>query len=119
MEKEKVSSGNIIDFNVLKRILQFVRPYKGRFYLVVFLTVVLGFLAPARVKLIQYTLDEHVAFGNYTAMVYVMIILFGLLIAQSVLQYVHTYISGRIGQFVIRDIRVLLYTHLVSSGQIF
>ena len=114
MEKEKVSSGNIIDFNVLKRILQFVRPYKGRFYLVVFLTVVLGFLAPARVKLIQYTLDEHVAFGNYTAMVYVMIILFGLLIAQSVLQYVHTYISGRIGQFVIRDIRVLLYTHLVS-----
>ena len=114
MEKEKVSSGNIIDFRVLKRILQFVRPYKGLFYLVIFLTFLLGFLAPLRVSLIQYTLDKHVASGNYGAMVNIMILLLGLLIIQSVLQYVHTYVSGRIGQYVIRDIRIKLYAHLVS-----
>ena len=90
MEKEKVSSGNIIDFRVLKRILQFVRPYKGRFYAVIILTFVLGFLGPARVWLIQYTLDKHVAFGNYGGMVNVMLLLLGSLIIQSVLQYVHT-----------------------------
>ncbi len=114
MEKEKVSSGNIIDFKVLGRILQFVKPYQGKFYLVVFLTVVLGVLGPVRVKLIQFTLDEHVAVGNYVAMVYVMIVLLGLLLAQSVLQYIHTYVSGRIGQYVIRDIRIRLYAHLVN-----
>ncbi len=38
MEKEKVSSGNIIDFTVLKRIFEFIRPYKGRFYFVIVLT---------------------------------------------------------------------------------
>ncbi len=114
MEKEKVSSGNIIDFRVLKRILAFVRPYKGRFYTVIFLTFLLGFLAPARVKLIQYTLDEHVAYGKYSEMVNIMLILLGLLVAQSVLQYIHTYLSGRIGQFVIRDIRIRLFAHLVS-----
>ena len=114
MEKEKVSSGNIIDFHVLERILQFVRPYKGLFYLVIFLTFLLGFLAPLRVSLIQYTLDKHVASGNYGAMVNIMILLLGLLIIQSVLQYVHTYVSGRIGQYVIRDIRIKLYAHLVS-----
>ncbi len=114
MEKEKVSSGNIIDFRVLQRILQFVRPYKGQFYLVIFLTFLLGFLGPLRVSLIQYTLDKHVAFGNYGAMVNIMMLLLGLLIVQSVLQYVHTYVSGRIGQYVIRDIRIKLYAHLVS-----
>lgn len=114
MEKEKVSSGNIIDFKVLKRILQFVKPYKTGFYLVVFLTVLLGFLGPLRIKLIQYTLDTHVAFGNYGAMVNVMLLLLGLLVAQSLLQYVHTYVSGRIGQYVIRDIRIKLFAHLVS-----
>lgn len=114
MEKEKVSSGNIIDFSVLRRLLQFVKPYKGKFYLVIVLTILLGILAPIRVRLIQFTLDEHVATGNYQAMVYVMAILLGLLLVQSVLQYVHTYVSGRIGQYVIRDIRIKLFEHLVS-----
>jgi len=114
VEKEKVSSGNIIDFSVLRRLLQFVKPYKGKFYLVIVLTILLGILAPIRVRLIQFTLDEHVATGNYQAMVYVMAILLGLLLVQSVLQYVHTYVSGRIGQYVIRDIRIKLFEHLVS-----
>ncbi len=113
MEKEKVSSGNIIDFKVLGRILQFITPYKGRFYLIVVLTIVLGFLAPARVMLVQYTLDHDVAHGDYQGMVNVMILLFVMLIAQSGFQYVHTYLSGRIGQFVIRDIRIKLYEHII------
>lgn len=113
MEKEKVSSGNIIDFKVLGRILQFITPYKGRFYLIVILTIVLGFLAPARVMLVQYTLDHDVAHGDYQGMVNVMILLFVMLIAQSGFQYVHTYLSGRIGQFVIRDIRIKLYEHII------
>jgi ATP-binding cassette, subfamily B, multidrug efflux pump len=114
MEKEKVSSGNIIDLKVLKRILQFVEPYRGRFYLIIVLTLVLGLLTPIRPFLIQYTLDKHVQYGNYWSMVNVMLLIFGLLIVQSILQYVHTYISGRIAQFVIRDIRVKLYEHLIS-----
>jgi ATP-binding cassette, subfamily B, multidrug efflux pump len=114
MEKEKVSSGNIIDFRVLRRIMQFVRPYKGRFYLVVVLTFLLGVLTPLRPLLIQYTLDTHVQFGNYWAMVNVMVLILGLLFVQSGVQYAHTYISGRIAQFVIRDIRIQLYQHLVN-----
>jgi ATP-binding cassette, subfamily B, multidrug efflux pump len=114
MEKEKISSGNIIDWKVLGRIMQFVRPYRGRFYTVVFLTILLGFLTPVRAKLIQFTLDEHVAFGNYRSMVNVIMVLLMLLVVQSLAQYTHTYISGRIGQYVIRDIRVKLYEHIVS-----
>ena len=108
MEKEKIKSGNIIDWSVLGRIMQFVKPYQGRFYVVVFLTVFLGFLTPVRAKLIQFTLDEHVAFGQYWSMVNVIIILLVLLVVQSVAQYAHTYISGRIGRVVIREIRIKL-----------
>ncbi len=114
MEKEKISSGNIIDFNVLKRILEFVKPYRGRFYILIVLTVVLGVLTPIRPLLIQYTLDHDVANSDYYGMVQIMVLIFGLLIIQSVFQYVHTYISGRIGQYVIRDIRIKLYKHLVG-----
>lgn len=114
MEKEKVSSGNIIDWKVLGRIMKFIRPYKGRFYFLVLLTVLLGLLTPLRPLLIQYTLDAHVAYGKYWDMVYIMILILALLAVQSGVQYVHTYISGRIGQYVIRDIRIQLYEHIVK-----
>ncbi len=114
MEKEKVSSGNIIDWSVLKRLMTFVKPYNGRFIIVVILTVLLGVLAPTRPYLVQYTLDHDVAFGNYDGMVKMMIILLGLLVFQSIAQYIHTYLSGWLGQQVIRDIRARLYEHIIS-----
>jgi len=114
MEKEKVSSGNIIDWKVLKRILKFIKPYQGRFYFLILLTILLGLLTPLRPLLIQYTLDTHVAVGKYWDMVNVMFLILGLLVLQSVVQYVHTYISGRIGQYVIRDIRIQLYQHIIN-----
>ena len=113
MEKDQVSSGNIIDFKVLRRLLAFVNPYKGKFVLVIILTVVLGILSPLRPVLIQYTLDHDVAVGNYGAMVNMIMALIGLLIVQSIAQYIHTYVSGWLGQQVIRDIRSKLYQHIV------
>ncbi|MBA4058159.1 MAG: antibiotic ABC transporter ATP-binding protein, partial [Marivirga sp.] len=114
MEKEKVSSGNIIDWSVLRRLMNFVTPYRGRFIIVVVLTIVLGLLAPTRPILIQYTLDNDVSVGNYEAMVRMMIILLGLLIFNSIAQYIHTYLSGWLGQQIIRDIRAKLYEHVVN-----
>lgn len=114
MEKEQVSSGNIIDFKVLGRLMAFVKPYKFRFVLVVFLTVALGILAPLRPILIQYTIDNDVALGNYDGLVFMMIMLVVLLVIQAITQYVHTYISGWLGQQVIRDIRAKLYKHIVN-----
>lgn len=113
MEKEQISSGNIIDFKVLRRLLAFVKPYRFRFGLVIFLTVVLGILSPLRPVLIQYTLDHDVAVGDYDAMVFMIMVLIGLLLVQSIAQYVHTYVSGWLGQQVIRDIRSQLYKHTV------
>ena len=114
MERELVKSGNIIDWSVLKRLMKFVTPYRGRFVSLVILTVLLGVLTPLRPILIQYTIDNDVAFGNYAGMVNVMILLLVLLIIHSIAQYAHTYISGWLGQQVIRDIRTKLYEHIVN-----
>jgi ATP-binding cassette, subfamily B, multidrug efflux pump len=114
VEREQIKSGNIIDWSVLKRLMKFVTPYRGRFYGVIFLTVLLGLLTPLRPFLIQYTIDNDVAFGDYAGMVNVMILLLLLLIVHSIAQYAHTYVSGWLGQQVIRDIRTRLYEHIVN-----
>lgn len=114
MEREQIKSGNIIDWTVIKRLMKFVTPYRGSFYSLIFLTIILGVLTPVRPVLIQYTIDRDVAYGDYAGMVNIMILLLGLLILHSIAQYAHTYVSGWLGQRVIRDIRTKLYQHIVN-----
>lgn len=113
MEKEQVSSGNIIDWKVIRRLLEFVRPYRIYFILLIFLTLSIGVLTPLRPYLIQYTLDNPVAQGHYREMVQMIGLLIALLLLQAIMQYAHTYLSGWMGQQIIRDIRTRLYRHLV------
>src|SRR5688572_11535582 len=94
--------------------MKFVTPYKSRFSALILLTVLLGVLTPLRPILIQYTIDNDVAFGDYAGMVNIMILLVVLLVVHSIAQYVHTYVSGWLGQQVIRDIRTKLYEHIVN-----
>ncbi len=111
MAKEEIS-GNVLDLTVLKRLFKFVKPYKGYFYFVVFLTVALAFLVPARPYLIQITIDEYVGIKDYNGLVSMVLLLIGLLILQAIVQYLHTYFSGWLGQHIIRDIRVKLFRHI-------
>lgn len=94
--------------------MKFVTPYRGRFYLLVFLTVAIGVLSPLRPLLVQWTLDNDVAEGNYFGMIWMMGWLLALLVIQTVAQYAHTYMSGWMGQQIIRDIRNTLYQHLIN-----
>lgn len=113
MEQENIS-GRVIDFQVLKRLLKFVGPYRFKFYLLIFLTLTLAILAPLRPYIVQLTLDNDVMKGDYAGLRFMMLILVGLLVVNAIVQYIHTYLSGWLGQFIIRDIRIQLYKHLLS-----
>lgn len=114
MKKDNIKSGNIIDTSVLKRLYKFVKPYQSRFYFLVFLTVALAILAPARPFVIQKAIDNPIASGDFQGLINMTLILVGLLVMQAVVQYGHTYLSGWLGQYIIRDIRLKLYRHLLN-----
>ncbi|NVK83867.1 MAG: ABC transporter ATP-binding protein [Cytophagia bacterium] len=115
LEKEKVKakSGNVVDFKVLKRLFQYARPYMKQFYLLVFLTIFLAILMPIRPVLVQKAIDEYVPNGDYDGLVLMITILIGHLIVLAVVQYSHTYLSGWVGQTIIKDIRTKLFNHLI------
>jgi ATP-binding cassette subfamily B multidrug efflux pump len=94
--------------------MTFVNPYKGRFYLLILLTFLLGVTSPLRPVLVQWTLDTNVPAGDYNGMVRMIVLLLVLLVVQSMIQYAHTWLSGWMGQQIIRDIRTRLYSHLIK-----
>ncbi len=113
LEKEKESAGEILDMKVLRQLYTYVKPYQKQFYFLVFLTLALAILAPARPYLIQIAIDEHVAIGDAAGLLKIIYVLVVLMVIQAIAQWAHTYYSGWIGQVIIKDIRVRLYTHLL------
>ncbi|EOZ99127.1 ATPase [Indibacter alkaliphilus LW1] len=114
LEKENVKSGEIIDTEVLKKLYRFVQPYKAQFYFLVFLTIALAILAPTRPYFIQVAIDDYVAVGDGPGLVKIIYLLVFLLVLQAIVQFAHTYLSGWIGQVIIKDIRIKLYKHLLK-----
>ncbi len=114
MEKEKTTSGNIVDIKVLRRLYQYVKPYQFTFYFLIGLTLLTAILGPVRPILISFAIDNYVSVGNYLGLVRIISILVGLLVLSAIIQYLHTYVSGWLGQTIIKDLRVKLYKHILS-----
>ncbi len=105
--------GNKFDWQVLKRLFQFVKPYLWQFYTLVFLTITIALLAPTLPYLISYTIKNHISVNDYQGLLNTVLLMFGLLSVQALLQFSNAYLSGWLGQNVIHDIRIQLYEHIL------
>ena len=109
---DKNISGNLFDLKILNRLIVFCKPYIGVFYALIFLTLSLSILQPIRPFITQIIIDEYVSLNDIEGLRKMIILLFGLLILNAVVMYFHTYLSGWLGQNIIKDIRIKLFSHL-------
>lgn len=105
-------SGNVFDYLVLKRLFKFIRPYKGQFYLIVFLTILSAILGPVKPWIIKKAIDQYIATSDQVGLLNMTVLLLVLLVLHGFVQYFHTFFSGLLGQNVIKDVRVSLYQHV-------
>ncbi len=89
-------------------------PYKKALYLGMFLTILLAFLAPLRPWLIQYAFDNYILTNDARGLLYIIILMTGLLLMESVVQFYYTYLTNWLGQSVIKDLRLNLYRHITG-----
>ena len=111
MSDNKIS-GNLFDFKILSRLMVFCRPYMTTIYVLVILTLSLSILQPIRPYITQIIIDDYVSLGDYEGLKNMIILLLFLLIVNAIVMYFHTYLSGWLGQNIIRDIRIKLFSHL-------
>jgi ATP-binding cassette subfamily B protein len=107
-------TGKAFDSHLLKRIFQFTKPYNKLFTTSVILTVSIALLSPLRPLLTQYILDHLVPNRDVTGLIYVTLVMIGLLIVQSIIQYFHSWSTNFLGQSVIRDLRTKLFDRMMS-----
>ena len=122
-----MANGNnkkFFDFDLLKRVLRFAKPYKRRFYWSIALAIILAAFTPVRPILIQLTVDDYIA-GDKTRtffnglsitemLVLITIIQIVFLFVETILRFYFSYITAWLGQNVVKDLRVKVYKKVLS-----
>lgn len=114
MSNAKQERGNYADRQLFFRLLKLVRPYRFIFITAATLSIVLAPLAILRPYLVQLSVDEYILAGNYQGLLWIVGLLFGVLLFEGALQYFFTYITGLLGQSVIKDLRLRVFKHINS-----
>ncbi len=107
-------SGKAFDLGLLKKILAYVKPYKGIFIGAFLLTVVLSALTTARPILIQYIIDNFVLKPDAESLLSYTLILTALLFGESIFQFLFLYAANYLGQNILYDLRIKLYAHILN-----
>lgn len=111
---EEKKSGQIFDLVTLRRLYAFIRPYQRQFYFLVFVILLGACLSPLTPLLIRYTIDNQVVAGDYAGLTRMLLIMVTVLALSAMVQFTSTYMSGWLGQYIIRDIRIQLYRKILS-----
>ena len=105
---------NIINIYLFKRLLAFVSPYNYIFIfslLSVFGLAVFGALRPV---VLEKILDENISQGISNGFLQLIVLMGFLLLLEVISNYLFIYFAGWLGQSVVKDIRVLLYNHIIN-----
>jgi ATP-binding cassette subfamily B protein len=107
-------TGAAFDFKLLKRIILLAKPYRRFGILAIFTTISLAILMPLQPIIIRYSLDNYIAFGDAEGLTRMLMLLIGLLILQTLIMFVNTYLTNWLGQEVINALRLRVFNHLTS-----
>ena len=106
---DKPESKKSFDFQALKRVLRFAKPYKKKFFLSIFLAIVLAAFTPVRPYLIQLTVDKYISNQFTQAVITITIIQICFLLLETGLRFYFSYITSWLGQSVVKDLRIKVY----------
>ncbi|RYZ97977.1 MAG: ABC transporter ATP-binding protein, partial [Sphingobacteriaceae bacterium] len=107
-------TGKALDWKLLGRVMRYVRPYRTTFIISVVLTIFLAAIAIVQPILIEKTLDNQILDNDYNGLLLMVGLMMVQLVVQAVAQYYQTYLTGILGQSVIRDLRIDVFNHISS-----
>jgi ATP-binding cassette subfamily B multidrug efflux pump len=127
----------VLDFSLLKRVFQFVRPYKTYFIISIVLSILLAVFAPVRPYLINLTVD--VATGkpihspgwlkpflfntdlNDATRFIIAVTIFQIifLFVETTFRFIFSFLTASLGQSVVKDMRVAVYKKVMRLNRNF
>jgi ATP-binding cassette, subfamily B, multidrug efflux pump len=104
--------GKAYDFRLIKRLWQFIRPYRGLFFLSLLLLPLQQALGLAQPYLMKVGIDQYIAGKDLWGLQRVMLLFLGALIGETLAAFVHYYLAMLVAQRCLADLRVAIFSHV-------
>lgn len=108
------TTGNAFNMSLFRRLLSYTKPYKLTFYFVALSAILIAVVAIGMPYLIKVSIDEHIIPRQFDGFTTVIGMMTAVLIIDVLLQLSFIYYANWLGQQVIRDLRVKLFTHMMG-----
>jgi ATP-binding cassette, subfamily B, multidrug efflux pump len=118
---EEEALGKAYDAHLLRRLLQYLRPYRWRVVLALALVAIVTPLELAPPKLFQIAIDKYLVPGMHHAInesqawrgvLVISVVFFGVLVFDFLAQYIQIRIMQRVGQQTMYDMRTAIFSHI-------
>lgn len=109
---EEEALGKAYDARLMKRLLGYLRPYRMTVVVAAVLLLVGSLLQIAVPYLIQVAIDDYIAVADVKGLSYIALLFVIVLVAGAWVRYGQTYLTIRLGQRVLHDIRRQVFGHL-------
>lgn len=109
---EEEAIGKTYDFQIARRLLQYLRPYLRMLIPALLLTLVLNLLGVLQPKFTQYAIDWHILPRKTDGLMLLVGLFFGVQILRFLFSYLQAVLLNTVGQYVMFDIRRELYDKL-------
>ena len=107
-------AGKAFDVGLFKKIISFTQGHKSLLWGAASLTLLGAFLSPLRPYLVQYAFDEYITKNDLNGLGKISIIIIGVLILETAVQYFSGFISNLLALHVVHEIRMKLYKKLIN-----
>ena len=102
------------DKNLALKLLKYLKPYKKYVILAFIFTLFTSATAPLRPYLIKIAIDDYITFSNLYGLLKIIALIFSLIILNSALQFLMTFIMQAVGQKTLFDIRHKIFEKLTK-----
>ncbi|HMQ42902.1 MAG TPA: ABC transporter ATP-binding protein [Mariniflexile sp.] len=109
-----IEKENIFDYRLFKRLFQYIKPYQGIFYGLLVLVILLAIFTTATPYITKYAIDNSIAVKEPKSFLFYVMVMFAVLIFQTIFQLAFIYYAAWLGQNLVMDVRVKLFNHLLS-----
>jgi len=104
--------GKAYDAKLMRRLLQYVKPYKKYVIIAILMNVLVAALGPVRPYLTKIAFDDNIKNNDFHGLLIICGILLVSLILQASIQYFLTYYTELMGQKIVYDLRVQIFSHV-------
>jgi len=102
------------DYQVLKRVISLAKPYTFLYWISIFLSLLLAIVNAIRPIFVEKAIDIAIDSYNYNKVAFYSLIVLLLIVLASSLRYFFIYLSRKLGQSVVKDLRVKMFKHVLN-----